>query len=116
LPELALGRVLFDVVESEVIRDLDGALSYNLSLSAKPSSMVYVTVAPEIGQAPCYDHPVKMKLNQSMFTFTPQEHDIPQTVRLDVQRLNESVYEGTFSASLRHSISTEDEDFQSGAS
>jgi hypothetical protein len=114
-PELALGRDLFDVVESEVIRDLGGALTYNLSLSAKPSSMVYVTVTSEIRQASCYGHPIKMNLNQSMFAFTPQEYNIPQTVRLEVQRLNESVYEGTFSASLRHSISTEDEDFQSGA-
>jgi len=111
-PELVLTPGRFDVLESEVL-NLGGKLRYNLSLSAKPSEFVQVSVILDATQATCYKYGPKFTLASQAFEFHQNNYSTPQTVVLFVERLNESRYEGVFSASLQHSIISSDEDYQS---
>ena len=111
-PELALEPDLFDVVESDVIKN-GGLLKYKLSLSTKPTTNVNVTVALDIRTAPCYAYDPKFELDREVFYFSATTYNFTQEVNIHINRLNESSFEGTFSAYLQHTIETEDEIFQS---
>jgi hypothetical protein len=112
-PELALVPDSFDVIETEVIEEHDGVLTYNLSLSAKPTHPVVVVVTPDIRSPFCYGYEPKFTLKKNTFEFTSETHDINQTVVITVNNVNASKYEGTFSASFHHTLVTEDEGFKS---
>ena len=110
-PELSLIPERFEVLESEVALG-GGYLQYQLSLSARPTSSVKVTISPDISNSACYGYDAKFELEQDEYDFHPDTSSDPQNVTIIVNRLN-SAYEGAFSASFKHAISTEDEDFKS---
>jgi hypothetical protein len=114
-PEIALTPDQFDVIESEVMdpKKHNGSLAYNISLSARPTKPVRVTVVPVIRQASCYGHISKFGLLESVFEFTPSTYNINQTVIIVVNSLNALEYQGVFSAVFQHVVDTEDEDFKS---
>ncbi len=107
-PELVLEPAMFDLIESEVIF---GSTQYQLSLSAQPKASVIVKIEMIIKSEECYAYDAKFELERREFEFLPDDYNIPQVVTIFVNRLNASRYEGTHSASVQHSIETEDEDF-----
>jgi len=108
-PELALDPIRIDLLESEI--KSNESLSYKISLSARPTAPVTVTVGLEVRNALCYDREGKFTLEKSVYVFEPGNHDVSQRVRVSIAHNNIN-YEGVFSASCHHSINTTDEDFR----
>jgi hypothetical protein len=104
---------LFDAIEKEVIDEYGGLLAYSLSLSVKPTHPVTVAISPDIRSLSCYGYEPKFTLETNEFTFTSETYNISQTVTIVVNNLNASKYEGAFSASFQHAITTEDKEFNS---
>jgi hypothetical protein len=71
---------------------------------------VQVTISTQIRDVSCYQYEPKFQLEQEVFSFDQHNYNVPQSVTIIVHRLNSS-YEGPFSASFEHKVSTEDENF-----
>ena len=110
-PELVLRPDLFDVLESEVV-GAGGRVTYEMSLSALPSDVVTVTVAVDVRKVHCYKYDDKFTLLQRVFEFLPSNWNRSQTVVVEIGRLEAAAYEGTSSASFRHSIESADENWK----
>ena len=104
---------MFDLLETELIEEHGGILAYNLSLSAEPKLPVIVIVTPDIRSPLCYSYGPKFRLQGTNFKFTAETYNVPQAVVIEVDNLNKEKYEGTFTAAFKHSIITDDEQFQS---
>jgi hypothetical protein len=100
----------FEVIESEIT---NGILQYQMALSARPTKLVRVHVALKIREIKCYGYDAKLELPQKVYEFDSENYKVLQNVTISVRRLDASRYEGAFSASLEHTITTKDELFQS---
>jgi hypothetical protein len=109
VPELALIPSSIEIVESELTGSF---LQYQLSLSTVPSKAVKVTVVPSIREVPCYRYGAKFELEKMVYEFDSINDTVAQNVIVNINRVND-MYEGTFSVTFEHAISTDDENFQS---
>ena len=110
-PELVLESSVLNIRESEVVNG--GEITYSLSLSAKPTKPVTVTVVPSVeSPSDCIGHENGLTLANDVFDFTTLNYNVPQHVVVLVQR-SQTTNEGTARISFDHSISSEDQNWES---
>jgi hypothetical protein len=106
---------VLDVIESELM-DAEGGwktISYDISLSSRPTELVRVDITLDIRTAACYQYGDKFKLLQHIFLFGPDNYNVSQTVAIYISRLNKEAYEGSWSVLFRHSVASLDEAWKS---